>query len=1638
MSNLSDSKAQIFKQLEALAQSKLPPQHLAPFLKFIPLYFAQMSMIDLSERSVQDLFCVVYSHWDLMQQRKPGELKIKVFNPDLQEHGWSSSHTIIQVITDDMPFLIDTMRMEINRLNYTTYLMIHCGGLKVARDADGSVQDVYSYHSREGENCVMEAPIEMEIDCQTNPEVLANIKKNLIRVLNDVRVAVVDWQAMCNKMQQCIDDLGKQRFLQSSADVLESRAFLEWLLKNHFTFLGYRDYVAEGEGADRGLRLVHGSGLGVLRDESRSKVFRRYAELPERAREIALSKDQILIISKTNTLSTVHRPAYTDYIGIKCFDEQGELVREARFIGLYTSEAYRMDPRSIPFIRHKVSSIIKRSHLPPLSHAGKDLLHIISVLPRDDLFHATTDELYEIATGILQMQERRCTRLFIRKDAYDRFISCLVYMPKDNLTSVHVQQIEELLRRVFEPIDISQSTYVSESLLARIHYVVRIDPRKPVTYDALELEKEIIQITKSFNDELRQELLNTFGEEQGKELIQKYRNAFPAGYREVFEARAAVLDIENIEALRGQSNLLGMSFYRPFGADKATIRFKLYREHATVPLSDAVPMLENLGLRVIGEQPYRLVFPDGSDVWINDFSMMSSQDRVIEVEESRKHFQDAFLAIWRGLAENDQFNQLVLAAQMTWREIAVLRAYTKYSRQVGVVFSSEYVASVLVNHADIARLLIDYFKARFDPARATDKEAHKELVRDIETQLEKVVGLNEDRTLRRFLALINATYRTNFFQMDENGHHKPYMAFKFNSKKVPNLPLPIPRFEVFVYSPRFEGIHLRSAKVARGGLRWSDRHEDFRTEVLGLMKAQQVKNSLIVPAGAKGGFVIKCPPASGKREEILQEGVACYENFIRGLLDMVDNIAHGEIITDAKTVCYDEPDPYLVVAADKGTATFSDIANRISEERNYWLGDAFASGGSTGYDHKKMGITARGAWVSARRHFQNFGVNVDDAEITVVGIGDMSGDVFGNGLLMSEHMKLVAAFNHAHIFLDPNPNPEKSFAERQRLFNLPRSTWEDYDSSLISAGGGIYSRSLKAIKISEEVKALLHVDQDVFEPNDLIRAILKAPVDLLWNGGIGTYIKASTQSNESVGDRSNDALRVDGCDMRVRVICEGGNLGLTQLGRIEYELHGGQVNTDFIDNSAGVDCSDHEVNIKILLNSVVANGDLTLKQRNLLLADMTHEVADLVLDDNYQQNRTISMSFQYSPRMMSLFMRYIQLQEKAKKLNRALEFIPDDATLLERRAQGKGLTRPELSVLLSYSKIIMKADLLNTALVEDPYLCNMLKKEFPNALNQVYFETMKNHYLAKEIIATQLSNQLVSDMGITFITQMQDEMSVDTEVIVRTYAAAREIFGLESYNAAIETLDYQVDAQIQYEMMYQGVRAVRRAVRWFLRNRRDKFDIMQTIEQFSTATHEIQQRLPKLLLGHGKEQFDADVATYCAANVPAATAIRAATMARLYHALNIVEAARTHQVELFRVAKIYFMVVDRLDLLWFRDQINEFPVSSHWSVLAKASYKGDLDWVQRELTVSVIRCEARSIPGKISEWFERHQQAVARWNAIVADMRSSDTVEFAVLFVALKELIELAGAGKAINEMPEVNGNGLATEPLVWGEEEAS
>lgn len=1611
-----DKIGNLIKKLVAYAKKQLPEDKASLICKFIKLYFSHASYPDLEDRSIADLYGLVMSHWELMSKRQSGEVKLRIFNPVYEEDGWQSTHTIIQVVVEDMPFVIDSIRMETTRRNLAMHMMIHMGGMRVERGKGGNISGITAY-STEKKKAEVESPIYMEIDRQTDPDVLKQIEENLYRVLEDVRLAVSDWQDMQTRMRETIQYLQSTSLPQDPEEVKEVIAFLEWLLNDHFTFIGARDYSVVGEGESIALKLEAGSGRGVLRDETDSQMFRQLSELPEQAREMMLSVEELVIISKTNTRSTVHRDTHTDYIGVKLFNEKGEFTGERRFIGLYTSTAYNSDPRAIPLLRKKVAKVLAQSTLPVRSHAGKDLTHILATLPRDDLFQAPIDELTRLTIGILHLQERRRVRLFLREDAYGRFISCLVYIPRENFDTDLVERIKQILQEAFSGVEVNWTSDFSVSVLARIHYVVRIDPEKRLDFDVAAIEEQIVEAAQSWLDGLRDGVLDYFGEERGNELFTFYRNAFPAGYREVFAPRNAVYDIVHIEKLN-DADPLSMSFYRPPGAPSDVISFKLFHLGSTVPLSDALPLLENMGLRVVGETPYLITLGDGRSVWINDFSMTYAKEPTFEVDQVKSIFQDAFKSTWLGLAESDEFNRLVLEAQLTWREITVLRAYVKYLRQTGFTFSPQYIAETFVNNPNIAKLLVEIFKARFDPEQVEEAQERVERLEGLfHKRMDDVVVLDEDRILRRSLDVILATLRTNYFQIDEQGHYKPYLSFKLNPEVIPDLPLPLPAYEIFVYSPDFEGVHLRMGKVARGGLRWSDRREDFRTEVLGLMKAQQVKNSLIVPAGAKGGFVAKNLPVDATRDMILQEGINCYRGFINGLLDVVDNLVDGKEVHPANMVCYDGFDPYFVVAADKGTATFSDIANSIAKEKNFWLGDAFASGGSAGYDHKKIGITARGAWVSAERHFQELGINVNEAQIKVVGIGDMSGDVFGNGMLLSNNLKLVAAFNHQHIFLDPNPDPRTSFEERIRLYNLPRSGWDDYNPELISKGGGVYRRSVKAITLSPEVRKLLDIDREVMVPNELIRAILCSSVDLIWNGGIGTFVKASDESNDVVGDRTNDNIRVNGNELNTRVVCEGGNLGLTQLARVEYELNGGKINTDFIDNSAGVDCSDHEVNIKILLNKVVNDGDMTEKQRNALLVRMTDEVAHLVLQNNYHQNQAISLAAYLSPTYLPLLMRYIDELDERGKINRELECLPDEKILTERRSNHLGLTRPELSVLFAYSKIILEEEIRNSDLFEEDYLKKFVCNAFPTPLRKRYTNLMLDHRLSHEIISTQLSNRLVSEMGIAFVYQMHDETGAPSSTIVKAWAAARKIFHLDTLYADIESLDYAVDATVQLKMYEEVVRLVRRTTRWLLRNRRDRLDIEGTIDYFGVSVDELQKRMPKLILGSDRAGMEERRDALIAANVHAPTAQKIACTQPMYHTLNIIEASNASGVDLHEVAQIYFILVDRLDLLWFRDRVNAYALDTRWAVLARAAYKGDLDWIQRQLTMGVLKLAAKTtdMNRRVDEWYEKHTALIERWQRILTELKGAELDDFAILSVAVRELTDLAQAGNSDN-----------------------
>jgi glutamate dehydrogenase len=1127
-----------------------------------------------------------------------------------------------------------------------------------------------------------------------------------------------------------------------------------------------------------------------------------------------------------------------------------------------------------------------------------------------------------------------------------------------------------------------------------------------------------VQACRSWQDDYASLVVESFGEAHGTNVLADYPKGFPAGYRERFAAHSAVVDMQHLLSLN-EKNPLVMSFYQPLGhvSGQRELHCKLYHADTPLALSDVLPILENLGLRVLGEFPYRLRHNNGREFWIHDFAFTAAEGLELDIQQLNDTLQDAFVHIVRGDAENDAFNRLVLTAGLPWRDVALLRAYARYMKQIRLGFDLGYIASTLNNHTDIARELTRLFKTRFYLARKlSSDDLELRLEHAILTALDDVQVLNEDRILRRYLDLIKATLRTNFYQTDANGQNKSYFSFKFNPHQIPELPKPVPKFEIFVYSPRVEGVHLRFGNVARGGLRWSDREEDYRTEVLGLVKAQQVKNSVIVPVGAKGGFLPRRLPLGGSRDEIAAEGIACYRIFISGLLDITDNLKDGALVPPANVVRHDDDDPYLVVAADKGTATFSDIANGIAIDYGFWLGDAFASGGSAGYDHKKMGITAKGAWVGVQRHFRERGINVQEDSITVVGVGDMAGDVFGNGLLMSDKLQLVAAFNHLHIFIDPNPEPANSFAERQRLFDLPRSAWSDYDTSIMSEGGGIFSRSAKSIAISPQMQERFDIKADKLTPTELLNALLKAPVDLLWNGGIGTYVKASTESHADVGDKANDALRVNGNELRCKVVGEGGNLGMTQLGRVEFGLNGGGSNTDFIDNAGGVDCSDHEVNIKILLNEVVHAGDMTDKQRNQLLASMTDEVGNLVLGNNYKQTQALSLAARRALPRIAEYKRLMNDLEGRGKLDRAIEFLPAEDAINERVAAGHGLTRAELSVLISYSKIDLKEQLLNSQVPDDHYLTRDMETAFPPSLVSKFSDAMRRHRLKREIVSTQIANDLVNHMGITFVQRLKESTGMSPANVAGAYVIVRDIFHLPHWFRQIEALDYQVSADVQLELMDELMRLGRRATRWFLRARRNEQNAARDVAHFGPHLKELGLKLDELLSGEIHENWQARYEAYVEAGVPELLARMVAGTSHLYTLLPIIEASDVTGQNPADVAKAYFAVGSALDITWYLQQISALPVENNWQALAREAFRDDVDWQQRAITISVLQQGdgTQDVETRLALWMEEHEGMIERWRTMLVEIRAASGTDYAMYAVANRELLDLALSGQAV------------------------
>ncbi|MDX1633355.1 MAG: NAD-glutamate dehydrogenase [Marinobacter sp.] len=1607
------SKDQFFKQLAEAFHQKIEKTEAKKISEFAVQHFTHLPLEELLSRRFSDIYGSVLAAWQFLQARKPDETPVSVFNPDLESDGWQSTHSVIFILHPNIPFLIDSIRIAINQREIGTHTIYH-SVLKVDRDDNGKLKKLHSRKSRASKSKAQdEAMIVLEIDRHSDQQDLRNLEDMLQNVLHEVRIAVADFPVMRDKAKQIMDELESTSAQIDKDDLHEAREFVQWLTQDHFTFLGYDEYDFAGGKQGVMVQRVADSELGILRVNNERPGKVRLNELPKRTRDEMTRTDDIFIFAKSAQRSRVHRPAYPDYIAVKKFNAKGEVVGERRFLGLYTSKVYHERPDEIPLLRRKVETVLERSGFVRDDYAGKELDQILTTYPRDELFQIEPDELLDTALDILYIQERRKIRLFMREDVYGQFVTCLAFFPRDIYNTELRLKVERVLCERLGAEDIEFVTHFSESVLARVQFTIRVPQEENRQLPVNELQERVIELAQSWHDGLAEALHESCGEERGNDLLRQYHSAFPASYQELFSPRRAAIDLEHIAHV-AENDGLEMSFYRALEEDQATLHFKLFHPDDQLPLSDVMPIFDNLGFRVIGEHPFEVRNRNGRTIWIHDFSLQAASGATVDIHRIKPIFEDLFRRVWYKEAENDSFNRLVLASYLSWRQIAVLRTYARFMRQIRISNSQSFIATTLVNHVSMAALLLEFFEVRFNPDRYQSEgkstAAQQKLELEFNAGLDEVENLSEDRVLRLYLELMQATLRTNYFQPDGEGKVKPYLSLKFDPSRIPDMPLPLPMFEIFVYSPRVEGVHLRGGRVARGGLRWSDRFEDYRTEILGLVKAQQVKNAVIVPVGAKGGFVAKKLPDASDRDAFQKEGIAAYKTFIRGLLDVTDNLVDGEIVPPERVVRHDDDDHYLVVAADKGTATFSDIANSLSAEYNFWMGDAFASGGSQGYDHKKMGITAKGAWVSVERHFRELGINPAKDLFSVIGIGDMAGDVFGNGLLRSDKARLVAAFNHMHIFVDPDPDPATSFEERKRLFELPRSAWSDYNPDLISKGGGVFSRSAKSIPVSAEMKKLLGIKSDRVPPNMLISHILKAQADLLWFGGIGTYVKSQSESHTDVGDKANDGLRVDGRELRCKVVGEGGNLGMTQLGRIEFALQGGRLNTDFIDNAGGVDCSDHEVNMKILLNRVVASGDLTEKQRNLMLEQMTDDVADLVLLNNYRQTQAISIASVEAATRLEEYRRLMNTLEAEGKLNRQLEFLPDEDVLADRKVRKQGLTRPELSVLISYVKADLKQALIASDLPDEPSLTQEMYKVFPQALTREFTQELHNHQLKREIIATQIANDMVNHMGITFVERLSQSTGASSPAIALAWIIARDVFRLDTWWNRIEALDYEVPAQLQIRLMNDLMRLIRRSVRWLLRNRRSELNIQSHMDRFCNSIGKITANLPDYLGEQAVAEWQKQHQGLRDQGVPEELANVLAGTSYLYSALGIIEAQEASGVSLKTVANLYYSLGEKLELNWFANAIAKLQPSSHWQALARESFREDLDWQQRALTSGVLRLAGShgNVIECVDNWMDYYQPMVIRWKSMLAELRSVREPEYAMFSVALRELLDLA------------------------------
>ncbi len=1600
--------------ISTLNESKPPPSESE--IEYLRAYYHRLSGQDYCTEKASDFRTLALAHQQLGEIRKPGEKVVELqnfSNADGNRMESEAAQTIIYVISDDFPFIVNSLCICLNRLGKTPHRTIHpvfrvsrckkniaTGYRRYSSNQDNDSDEVNEVHT--------ESFIQFLVDYIPENE-HREIAQLLNRTIRNIETVVEDWSAM---KAQVLEKARALKSIRTSPEFSEYPEFFQWMTEDHFLFLGFCELELSGSGETHKIGLNPSSPLGVLRTARKDGVDLMKDTLPP----IVLHENSPVVFTKTRNRANIHRDRHMDCILVR--QEPGDHNSDSPvsnrkiscFLGFLAGSTSALPTSDIPHIRKKASYVLAASTLRKNGYSYKELRNILETLPRDKLFHMELKQLYSLGMTLLN-QERRKTRLYIHKNICGHFYSCLVYVPKDLFDTRLRTTIQNYLAEQMNAREVEFDVYFSTSILTRIHFILHTDPedksalRLPADQQAL--EREVQHLARGWNEKLFESLKTRFDPVTAAACLESYRDGFSSAYQYDFSVDQAVLDIQILDHIPEagiQATLNPVTRQNTDADDRKRASFKLYSRQSSTALSDILPILENMGVIIHSGRPYRIRKTSGEEFRILDFDISRMDGIEFDPKNNTEHFESTFIQCWTGCIENDGFNHLTLLAGLSWRQISMIRAYYRYLKQIRLRYSERYIIDALIHNPQLAICVTRLFEEKFSPGHARSGNGNPEnLDAEIKGLLESVSTLDEERIIRALLDVVAATRRTNYFQPGENGEPKPWISFKLSSRAIPRIPEPAPEYEIFVYSPRVEGVHLRGGKVARGGLRWSERPEDFRTEVLGLVKAQRVKNAVIVPVGSKGGFVAK-QLHKAEPADALQEVISCYRIFIKSLLDVTDNLSGTQIVPPDNVVRLDGDDPYLVVAADKGTATFSDIANRISEEYGFWLGDAFASGGSAGYDHKKMGITARGAWESVKRHFRELGKNIQSSPFTVVGIGDMAGDVFGNGMLLSKQVRLVAAFNHQHIFIDPDPDPESSYRERRRLFELPRSSWADYDQSLISTGGGIFSRSEKSITLSSQAKKVLGASQDSWAPDDLINLILKAEVELLWNGGIGTYVKSSSESHSDAQDRNNDSLRVDASELRCKVIGEGGNLGMTQLARIEFSLNGGLCYTDAIDNSAGVDTSDHEVNIKILLNAEMQKGNLTVSRRNTLLAQMEDMVADLVLSNNYLQTQILSLETSFRAGLMPGQMRAIKVLEDKGLLNRALEFLPDEATLNNRFEAGNYLTRPELAVLLSYSKMDLYQTLLDSNLPDMTYLEREIAQYFPSLISEKYGRQIQRHRLKREIISTQITNDLVGSMGITFHLKLADLTGAPVDRIAAYYIVVRDITDNQRLFAKIQALDNQVDADVQMECFNYLTYAIESSVVWLLRNTTVSTDIDSLVNRFKDGFNILTDSAVAVVDSNDK-RYRIRLRNLVEKGLSDDLAHQISARVTLANGLDILQIALDSGRPVEFIGRIYFGITHCLGLFWLQNRISTLKVDNIWHERSKFSLTSDLRTHQSDIASIISMQSTTDNPKKaLLDWQEKNRDEIRKLKAMTEDLKKETEIDISMLSVLVSEL----------------------------------